>query len=70
MRQRPLDIRDAVRQGLIPVMTDALRSEDADVREAALALLALLMQHPAIVQLAQKVRHTLQLLSLSRRCAT
>ncbi|KAK9904287.1 hypothetical protein WJX75_008419 [Coccomyxa subellipsoidea] len=50
LRHRPADVRDAVRSGAIPAIIDAIASDDAGVREAALALLALMVQHPGVVQ--------------------
>ena len=54
VRQCPQDIREAVKQGLFGTLAGAIRSELADVREAALALLALLVQHPGAVTAAKQ----------------
>ena len=55
LRHRPADVRDAVRSGAIPAIIDAIASDDAGVREAALALLALMVQHPGVVQALRTV---------------
>lgn len=54
-RHRPADVRGAARAGLMPAIADGIASGDASVREAALALLALLVQHPGVVQAVQAV---------------
>jgi hypothetical protein len=56
IRQRPADLRDAARLGLMPTVVEALRNEDPEVREATLALLALMVQHPGAVQAIKLVR--------------
>lgn len=61
LRHRPADVRDAVRSGAIPAIIDAIASDDAGVREAALALLALMVQHPGVVQALRTVRHCFSL---------
>ena len=54
VRQCPQDIREAVKQGLFGTLISAIRSDLTDVREAALALLALLVQHPGVVTIARQ----------------
>ena len=54
VRQCPQDIREAVMQGLFRTLVGAIRSDQADVREATLALLALLVQHPGVVTTAKQ----------------
>ncbi len=56
LRHRPGDVRDAVRAGAVPAIADAIAGDDAGVREAALALLALMVQHPGVVQALRTVR--------------
>ena len=58
MRQRPQDIREAIRGGLLGTVGSAAGSDQADAREAALALLALLVQHPGVVAVAKQVLST------------
>ena len=58
VRQCPQDIREAVKQGLFRTLVSAIRSDLADVREAALALLALLVQHPGVVTAAKEASST------------
>ena len=55
VRQRPQDIREAVKDGLLGTLGSAVGSDQADVREAALALLALLVQHPGVIAVAKQV---------------
>lgn len=55
MRQRPEDIRETVKEGLLRTLVAAVKSDQPDVREAALALLALLVQHPGLVTVAKQV---------------
>ena len=55
MRQRPEDIREGVKEGLLRTLMAAVKSDQPDVREAALALLALLVQHPGLVTVAKQV---------------
>ena len=55
LRERPGDIREAFRAGLNQALPAALRSGDPGVRQAALALLAGLVQHPGVVAVLQKV---------------
>jgi hypothetical protein len=40
----------------MPTIAEALRHGDPEVREAALALLALMVQHPGVVQAVRLVR--------------
>jgi hypothetical protein len=58
VRQRPEDIREGVKQGLLRTLKAAIRNDSQDVREAALALLALLVQHPGLVTAAKQVSWT------------
>jgi hypothetical protein len=58
LRARPGDIREALLLGLAPKLAAALRSGDAGVREAALSLLALLVQHPGVVAALQQAGFT------------
>ena len=58
VRQCPQDIREAVKQGLFRTLVSAMCSDVADVREAALALLALLVQHPGVVTAAKQASST------------
>lgn len=53
---RPGDMREAMRGGLMPAISDAIAADDAGVREVALALLALTVQHPGVVAALQTVR--------------
>ena len=55
LRERPGDIREAFRAGLNKALPAALRSGDAGVRQAALALLAGLVQHPGVVNVLRQV---------------
>ena len=55
IRQQPEDIRECVREGLLHTLTAAVKSDQPDVREAALALLALFVQHPGVVTVAKQV---------------
>ena len=55
VRQRPQDIREAVKAGLLGTLGSAVGSDQADVREAALALLALLVQHPGVIAVSKQV---------------
>ena len=55
VRQRPQDIREAIKDRLLNTLAIAVRSSHTDVREAALALMALLVQHPGVVTLAKQV---------------
>ena len=61
VRQCPQDIREAVKQGLFATLACAIRSNLADVREASLALLALLVQHPGVVIAAKQASSTAHL---------
>ena len=45
-----------MKQGLFRTLVGAVRSNLADVREAALALLAVLVQHPGVVTAAKQAR--------------
>ena len=56
VRQRPQDIREAVKDRLLGTLGSAVGSDQADVREAALALLALLVQHPGVITVAKQVK--------------
>ena len=56
LRERPGDIREALRGGLAPKLAAAVDAEDAGVREGALSLLALLVQHPGVVHALQQAR--------------
>ena len=59
VRQRPQDIREALKGRLLGTLGSAVGSDQAGVREAALALLALLVQHPGVVTFAKQVRSAL-----------
>ncbi|BDA45863.1 probable Hsp70 nucleotide exchange factor FES1 at N-terminal half [Coccomyxa sp. Obi] len=66
-RHRPADVRSAARAGLMPAIADGIASEDAGVREAALALLALLVQHPGVVQAVQADERLKELLKMNEQ---
>ena len=55
IRQRPEDIREGVQEGLLRTLMAAVKRDQPDVREAALALLALLVQSPGLVTVAKQV---------------
>ena len=55
VRQCPQDIREAIKDRLLNTLATAVRSNHTDVREASLALMALLVQHPGVVVVAKQV---------------
>lgn len=62
VRQQPEDIRPALQQGLLQTLASSVsQRDDAEAREAALALLALLAQYQGVVAVAAKVSGRAQL---------